>query len=243
MPLSVSIAEIADAFPACRVAVVVSEGLFIPAARPPALDALIAAREQAARARWAGSELARIPGIAAWRSAYKAFGIRQTRYRSAVERLVKNVLAGRELSRVNAFVDLYNAVSLTHVLPLGADDLDRVRPPLAFRFARGDESFVDMTASAAGDEADADGAAEESPRAGEVVYADAEKVLCRRWNWRQDARSLVTPATTRAVVTLQANGWGDVEAAAAELVALIAAFCGGASRTAVLDRARPVAQL
>ena len=69
--------------------------------------------------------MSQIPGIAAWRAAYKGFGIKQTRYRSSVERLVKNVLAGRPLARVNAFVDLYNAVSLAHVLPLGADDLDR----------------------------------------------------------------------------------------------------------------------
>ena len=88
--------------------------------------------------------MSQIPGIAAWRAAYKGFGIKQTRYRSSVERLVKNVLAGRPLARVNAFVDLYNAVSLAHVLPLGADDLDRVTPPLAFRYAREGDSFVDM---------------------------------------------------------------------------------------------------
>ena len=44
------------------------------------------------------------------------------------------------------------------------------------------------------------------PKAGEVVYADEEKVLCRRWNWRQDARSVIRPDTRRAVVTLQGNG-------------------------------------
>ena len=27
------------------------------------------------------------------------------------------------------------------------------------------------------------------PKEGEVVYADARHVLCRRWNWRQDART------------------------------------------------------
>src|SRR5262249_4725758 len=139
--------------------------------------------------------------------------------------------AGRELGRINAFVDLYNAVSLAHVLPLGADDLDQVTPPLAFRYAREGDSFVDMS------DADDDGAGEiEAPKPGEVVYADAAKVLCRRWNWRQDARSLITPATTRAVVTLQSNGAGEVERAAADLVALIGRFGGGRCRSVVLDR-------
>jgi DNA/RNA-binding domain of Phe-tRNA-synthetase-like protein len=234
--LQISIADITNAFPDYRVAFVVAEGLAIASERPAALDALIAEREAAARARWSGMELAQIPGIAAWRAAYKGFGIRQTRYRSSVERLVKNVLAGRTLARVNAFVDLYNAVSLAHVLPLGADDLDRVAPPLSFRYARENDSFVDM--------ADAEGDGEpEAPKAGEVVYGDGEHVLCRRWNWRQDARSIIRPETRRAVITVQSNGAGDVAAGADDLVDLIGKFCGGPCRIAVLHRARPAADL
>jgi DNA/RNA-binding domain of Phe-tRNA-synthetase-like protein len=234
--LQISIADITSAFPDYRVAVVVAEGLTIAPERPAALDALIAEREEAARVRWGGTELAQIPGVAAWRAAYKGFGIKQTRYRSSVERLVKNVLAGRPLARVNAFVDLYNAVSLAHVLPLGADDLDKVSAPLSFRYARVGDSFVDMADSEAGEEP-------EAPKAGEVVYADAEHVLCRRWNWRQDARSLITPATTRGVVTLQANGAGDAAAAAGDLIDLIGRFCGGRCRVAILDKSQPGADL
>ena len=234
--MRISIADITNAFPDYRVAFVVAEGLTIAPERPAALDALIAAREEAARARWSGTELSQIPGIAAWRAAYKGFGIKQTRYRSSVERLVKNVLAGRPLARVNAFVDLYNAVSLAHVLPLGADDLAHVTPPLAFRYARAGDSFVDMA------EAE-EGGGPEAPKPGEVVYADAAHVLCRRWNWRQDARSLITPRTTRAVVTVQANGAGDVAAGAQDLIDLIGKFCGGRYQVMTLDRARPIADL
>jgi DNA/RNA-binding domain of Phe-tRNA-synthetase-like protein len=234
--MQVSIANIVEAFPDYRVAVVVAEDLTIAAERPAALDALIATREAAARERWGGMELAQIPGIAAWRAAYKGFGIKQTRYRSSVERLVKNVLAGRPLARVNTFVDLYNAVSLEHVLPLGADDLGCVTPPLAFRFARDGDSFLDMADTAAGEPP-------EAPKAGEVVYADADHVLCRRWNWRQDARSLITPATTRAVVTMQANGAGDPVQAADDLIDLIGQLCFGRTRVAILDKTQPTATL
>ena len=232
--MQISIADIADAFPDYRVAVVVAEGLTITPERPPALDALIAEREEAARAAWAGTELSQIPGVAAWRAAYKGFGIKQTRYRSSVERLVKNVLAGRPLARVNAFVDLYNAVSLAHVLPLGADDLAKVTPPIAFRHAREGDSFVDMAE---------EGEQPEAPKPGEVVYADAAHVLCRRWNWRQDARTLITAATTRAVVTVQGNGAGDVAAGADDLIDLIGTFCGGRCRVEILDAARRGADL
>jgi len=231
--VQISIAAIVEEFPAYGVAFVVAEGLTIAPERPATLDALIAEREAAARAKWSGTELSQIPGIAAWRAAYKGFGIKQTRYRSSVERLVKNVLAGRSLARVNAFVDLYNAVSLHHVLPLGADDLDRVTPPLAFRYAREGDSFVDMADAEEGGEP-------EAPKAGEVVYADAAHVLCRRWNWRQDARSIIRAETRRAVVTVQANGAGDVAAGASDLIDLIGKFCGGQCRVAVLDRVCPI---
>jgi DNA/RNA-binding domain of Phe-tRNA-synthetase-like protein len=234
--VQISIADVTNAFPDYRVAFVVAEGLSIAPERPAALDAMIAQREAATRAKWAGTELSAIPGIAAWRAAYKGFGIKQTRYRSSVERLVKNVLAGRELARINAFVDLYNAVSLAHVLPLGADDLDCVTPPLAFRYACDGDSFVDMADVEEGGEP-------EAPKPGEVVYADAAHVLCRRWNWRQDARSIIRPETRRAVVTVQSNGADDVEAGANDLIDLIAKFCGGHCRVAILDRARPTADL
>jgi DNA/RNA-binding domain of Phe-tRNA-synthetase-like protein len=231
--LQISIAEITNAFPDYRVAFVIAEGLTIASERPPALDAVVGEREAAARQRWGGMELSQIPGIAAWRAAYKGFGIKQTRYRSSVERLVKNVLAGRPLARVNSFVDLYNAVSLAHVLPLGADDLDHVTPPLAFRYAHDGDSFVDM----------AEEGEVEAPKPGEVVYADAAQVLCRRWNWRQDARSLITPGTRRAVVTVQANGAGDVTAGARDLTELIGQFCGGQCHVEVVSRTRTVAEL
>ncbi|MDJ1158635.1 phenylalanine--tRNA ligase beta subunit-related protein [Chelatococcus sp. SYSU_G07232] len=231
--MQLSIAEIVPRFPAFRVAVVVAEGLTLSGARPPALDAVIEEREAACRRRWQGMELSTIPGIAAWREAYKGFGIRKTSYRSAVERLVKRVLAGERLPVVNTLVDLYNAVSLAHVFCCGADDLDKVAPPLAFRFSRPGDSFVDMGAEAA----------EDPPKEGEVVYADSRHVLCRRWNWRQDARTGIEPRTTRAVVTMQANGWGDLDAAVGDLVALVIAHAGGRCRVTVADAAKPTVSL
>jgi DNA/RNA-binding domain of Phe-tRNA-synthetase-like protein len=215
------------------VAVIVAAGLVIAPDRSPEIAALVQERERAARVSHAGMEVSQVPGIAAWRAAYRRFGIKQTRYRSSVERLLRNVLAGRDLPQINAFVDLYNAVSLAHVLPAGADDLDRITPPLAFRFARDGDTFFDMA-----EEGDAP-LESSAPKPGEVVYADACNVLCRRWNWRQDARSLIDPATRRAVVTIQSHGWGDVEAAAADLTALLQRHCGATCAIAVLDRGRP----
>ena len=226
-----SIEELVGRFPEFRVAVIVAEGLAI-GERDAALDAEILEAEAGARARWAGVELSAIPGVAAWRSAYRAFGIKKTSYRSSVERLLKRVLAGDSLPRVNALVDHYNMVSLDEGLCLGCDDLDKLCGDLAFRYARAGDTFLDMGAAAGEDPND-------PPKAGEVVYADEAHVLCRRWNWRQDARSAITPATRRVVLTAQSNGAGDVEAAAARLVEGIARVCGGGARFWVAHEGRP----
>lgn len=230
--MKLSIASLTEAFPDFRIAAVVADGLTIDASRQPELAAYIADAEAQCRAQWAGMELSEIPGIAAWRRAYRAFGIKKTSYRSSVERLVKNVLANREIPPINSFVDAYNAISLKHVMPLGADDMDKLTGDVAFRFSRPGDTFVDMSAGEGEDPND-------PPKEGEVVYADGAHVLCRRWNWRQDARSLVTADTRRAVVTVQSNGEGDVGKAARELCALIERFCGGRTQTAIADRVTP----
>lgn len=233
--MRIDISEVIDRFPDFRVAVVIASDLTITSGRPTELAADIDEREAACRARWAGVELSEIPGIAAWRRAYRAFGIKKTSYRSSVERLVKNVLVGRTLPEINSFVDAYNAVSLVHMLPAGADDLDMVFGDVAFRFSRPGDSFLDM----AGGEEGGGAPAFDPPKDGEVVYADAEKVLCRRWNWRQDARSLVTPQTRRAILTIQFNGEGDLTAATEDFIRLLARFAGGKVQVVVADRAAP----
>ena len=98
-------------------------------------------RKPNAGARWGGMELSAIPGVAAWRAAYKGFGIKRTSYRSSVERLIKRVLAGQPLPEINALVDLYNMVVAESGLCLGCDDLDKTEGDLVFRFSRPGDSF------------------------------------------------------------------------------------------------------
>jgi len=239
--MRIDISALAADFPDFRVAVIVADRMAITLERPEALDRLIADRQAAARLRWSGTELGAIPGIAVWRQAYKAFGIKKTSYRCSVERLVKNAVTERPLPVINSFVDAYNAVSFAHVFPVGADDLALVSGDLAFRYARDNDSFVDMAGS--GEDGAPGVLAEDPPKPGEVVYADGAHVLCRRWNWRQDVRSLVSVATTRAVLTIQSNGTGDLDAAVADVSALIERFCGGHVAAVIADASTPIREL
>ena len=196
-------------------AIVVAEGI----ANGPgdaASDAWLAAAEQHLLAR--GLERAAgAPEIAAWRAAFSAFGAKPKQYPCSAEALAARVLKGGALPRVNRLVDLYNAVSVRHLVPVGGEDLDRLAGPLRLVVATGDERF------------DAPGGIEH-PRPGEIVWRDDVGVTCRRWNWRQGTRTRLTEATTRAFFVFDRLG-GLAPAALEEAVADLVQRLGPGART------------
>ena len=150
-------------------------------------DARLAAAEEHLRA--SGLERATDhPHIAAWRAAFSAFGAKPSRYPSSAEALITRVLKGQPLPRVNVLVDLYNAVSVRHAVPLGGEDADLLEGPLHLTIAAGGELFDPR----------GDGTEVEPVAPGEVVWRDDRGVTCRRWNWRQGRRTQLTGDTTRA---------------------------------------------
>lgn len=232
--VSLDISELMTDFPEYRVALVVAADLKIETPSPPSLEAAVAAAEARVRDSVGETPLAELDALIAWRSAYKAFGVKKTSYRSSVERLLKSIQQGRGLPRINSLVDAYNAVSALHHMPVGADDLSKVTGGLAFRVARDGDSFI-----ALGDRDNKP----DPPKPGEVVYADGEKLLCRRWNWYQDARSAVGGDTRSAALTVQSLGTGAlVETAAEDLCAWLTDHCGASVSYAVADGDSPVAE-
>ncbi|HEV8190849.1 MAG TPA: phenylalanine--tRNA ligase beta subunit-related protein [Ktedonobacterales bacterium] len=235
--ITFDIGEVVPLFETFRVGVVVASSPAVRPERPPELERIVQAAEAEARATLGETPLAEIPELRGWREAYKGFGVKKTSYRSSVERLLKKVVQGEPLPHVNTLVDAYNAVSVRYRMPVGADDLDRVVSPLGFRFSRPGDTFI-----ALGDESQAD----DPPYPGEVVYADAEKCLCRRWNWYQDARSAIRPETTHAALTVQAiepTSAARVEEAVAYLEHVLAEHCGAQTISAVLDATYPTVEL
>ena len=160
-------------------------------------EAVLAGACAPVQADFGSARLADLPHVAAWRAAYQAFGAKPSKYPCSVEALVQRVLRqdSAGLPRVNRLVDLYNAVSIRHLLPIGGEDLDRLQGDLVLRFATGAESF---------DIPDSPGASAASPQPGEVVWADDAGVTCRRWNWRQGRRTRLTEVTENAYFILEA---------------------------------------
>ncbi|MBE8470568.1 B3/B4 domain-containing protein [Streptomyces justiciae] len=162
------------------------------------------------------------PHMAAWREVYTAFGSKPSRTRNSAEALAKRALADGGLPRINLLVDLYNAISVAHLIPVGGEDIDRIQGGMRLVRAGGDEDFVTV---AGGEEV------VEHPDAGEVVWRDELGVTCRRWNWRQGPRTRLTEETVSGIFLLESLApmpVAEVERAGAELAELLEKFSPGA---------------
>ncbi|MEU6377075.1 phenylalanine--tRNA ligase beta subunit-related protein [Streptomyces sp. NPDC046909] len=191
----------------------------------PSTDASSALLDDAARrlaVRLDGRAPHEDPHMAAWRSVYTAFGSKPSRTRNSAEALAKRALADGGLPRINLLVDLYNAISVAHLIPVGGEDIDRIEGGMRLVRATGAEDFVTV---AGGEEA------VEHPDAGEVVWCDDRGVTCRRWNWRQGPRTRLTEETVSGIFLLESLApmpVAEVEAAGAELAELLEKFSPGA---------------
>lgn len=207
--------EVWELRPDYRAMLIAVDGI-APGPSDAASEALLAAAEASARQAIESTPIEDLPHVAAWREAYRAFGAKPQRTRNSLEALLRRAESG--LPRVNRLTDIYNAISVSHQLPLGGEDLSRyVGPPCLVR-ATGAEPF-DTTAE--GNEVI------EHPEPGEVVWRDEAGVTCRRWNWRQARRTQLHDGTTSALFiidVLDPVNDDELAAAANELVGHLAAL-------------------
>jgi DNA/RNA-binding domain of Phe-tRNA-synthetase-like protein len=181
---------VTDLRPDYAALIIVAEGLQ-PGPSDQATEALLTEAESSARATLAGRTAAELEPVAAWRDAYQAFGAKPKRTRPSVEALLRRVEAG--LPRIDRLTDIYNAMSVKHLLPIGGENLDEYLGPARLVRAAGDEPFDTVRNGQP---------VTEHPEPGEVVWRDDVGVTCRCWNWRQCVRTRITGATVNAVFIL-----------------------------------------
>jgi DNA/RNA-binding domain of Phe-tRNA-synthetase-like protein len=108
---------------------------------PPALIAELNNGEQAILRLPEPRSVLESPQILATRAAYKALGKDPARYRGSAEALLRRVIAGKGLPRINAVVDIINLVSVESRLPIGLYDLAHVQGDIVFRAGRAGETY------------------------------------------------------------------------------------------------------
>ena len=162
---------------------------------PPDLTEAFTTTQAEVLAQIGTTPLSELPSLAAWRRAFRAFGVDPTQYRSAAEGLLRRLTKQGELPSIGTLVDLANLVSIRHALPVAVFDLESIRGGAVVRFACGDEPWVDLGSSTT-----------EHPAPGEVIFADAaDVVVARRWCWRQSAASAARDNTTEILVTVEGH--------------------------------------
>jgi DNA/RNA-binding domain of Phe-tRNA-synthetase-like protein len=176
-----------ERFPDCHVLVLLAQDIEGGASTEASIAALRDA-ESEQRAAFGTSPASAHPHIAAWRRAYGRFGTKPSRYPCSAEALLKRTLKGESLPAINRLVDLYNAISVRHVLPVGGEDTDRI------------VGVPRLTVAAALEDA---GEPEGGVPGDEVVWGDAQGITCRRWNWRQEPRTRLTESTRNALFVLE----------------------------------------
>lgn len=189
-------------------------------ASSPELLASYQAEQQATLKRIGDIPLSQIESLAAWRAAFRRFGVDPTQIRSACEALLRRLTKQGDIPSINALVDIGNLVSIRYALPVAIVDIRSLTGEITVRFADGTENFTNL-----GQEEIA------HPDPGEVIFVDdAGLVFARRWCWRQSAESAAREDTTDLLVTVEAQHEGgrkDLEAALNDLSGLLQQYTGG----------------
>ena len=190
--------------------------------------ALLRSAEQQCRANLTVEDLPLHPHIAVWRETYKSFGAKPKKYPCSLEALLARTLKGQDLPTINRLVDVYNAISLKHFLPVGGEDWDALTSDLCLKFAAGNEPFLTMR----------EGQEEVTyPGPGEVIWADQAGVTCRRWNWRQGRRTQLTTETRSVYFVLDRLAPYTIEAllaAGEDLTCLLKSYFPACTITSTL---------
>lgn len=133
------------------------------------------------------------PLVAPWRDALRNLGISGKKFPCAIESMVRRAFKSPEPIHLNPLTDFLHALSLRHVVPLGAFDAADINGgELELRRTREGDTFQSL-----------DSAEVVTVEPGEVAYAWQNHILTRHFVWRQAAQALIKRATTDAIIVVE----------------------------------------
>lgn len=205
-------------FPDLRLGVAAVRGVKITP-QAPELEGLKTRVAEELAAKYQGVNLGSLDRIKAYREIYRAFGADPGKRNPSGEALLRRVIRNSEFPTINTLVDAYNITSAESLIPMAAYDLNTLKLPVALRFAQAGETLTPIG-----------GGEPLATEAGELVYADQEKLVCLDFNYRDSDVTKVT-LTTQDVLLL-VDGYGAIAVEEMQdmldlAVSRIIRFCGG----------------
>lgn len=188
--------------------------------RPEELQQEITRGIETTRARFTVLSSARsAPAVVAFLDVLRRVGVNPRKVQHSVEKLLSYAFKRGDLPAINSLVDTYNLVSLRTLCSLGAHDFDKISPAVQLRILTGQETFIPLGRTEP-----------KEVRPGEFGYVDAENRLLCRLDVLQADFSKVTPATTNALLIVEAT-WNHAPEILREAFDLalrwVPQFCGG----------------
>jgi DNA/RNA-binding domain of Phe-tRNA-synthetase-like protein len=224
-------AEVLARYPDLAGGVILAEGMS-NGPTPEGLREAYLKEQQATLARIGETLLSEVESLAAWRKAFRGFGVNPTKYRSAPEALLRRLTKKGDIPNINTLVDISNLVSIRYALPVATCDTRSLTGAVTVHFADGSERYTPLGQSEVA-----------HPEPGEVVFSDETGlVMARRWCWRQSDESAARADTTAAIITLEAQhagGRSAVEAAIEDMVGLLEEYAGGSFNWDLLGVGNP----
>jgi DNA/RNA-binding domain of Phe-tRNA-synthetase-like protein len=221
-------ADIVAKFPDYVCGVMLAQGMR-NGSTPDKLLALYADEQRVVVAKIGTTPLSELPSLAAWRGAFRTFGVDPTHYRSAAESLLRRLTKKGDIPSLNLLVDIGNLISIRYALPVAVMDTARIRGAITVHFADGSEQYTPLGEAVA-----------EHPEPGEVIFSDDDKIVAaRRWCWRQGEVVAAREETTDAIIVVEAhhaNARPDVEGALADFQRLLTEYAGGTYQTGILGQ-------
>jgi len=211
--------QVVKRFPHMRAGVIIARGMKNSQTSVELREAYIQEQENTAN-RIGNKPLSEIEALAAWRGAFREFGVNPTKYRCAPEALLRRLTKKGDIPSINSVVDICNLVSIRYAIAAASFDTRALSGDVTVRFADGSEKYTPL------------GEKEViSPESGEVIFVDANGlVIARRWCWRQSQESATQIYTSDAIFTLEAQYAGclpQVEGALNDLLGLLDRYIGG----------------
>lgn len=218
-----------ERFPGCRVGGFLARGLraAVEGLKPRAVQALGVSLE----------DLSEEPRIREWRKAYQQIGLKPSTYKSSAEQLARRLLKGSWISTPLPLVNLYSAVSVKHLTPMGAYDVERLPDPsVVLRFPREGDVFHPLG-----------GRPEDMPlRPAVAVYASGFEVTCWAFNHRDSVKTCLRADTDLGLFmaeTVAPIQYESLDAAFSELARDLREAGADVGETAYVNLSEPAASV
>ena len=86
-------------------------------------------------------ELASLPRIKEGREIYKKLGKAPSKYRLSSEALIRRILQGKGVYKINNIVDINNLISLKSKFPAGSYNIENLHNPISLMIGKKDEQY------------------------------------------------------------------------------------------------------